>query len=189
MADSEGSTKEVDKLLELKEELEEKKEELNVVKEELEDKEAELEEKSDRISELEDLVKKIQADFENYKKRTEKKIKSKINKSEKEYTKDLLEVLDAFKSALDTEADMNSDFLEGIRNTHDLLVEKLRDRGLREIETEEFDPKKHRAISKEHSEQHEDGEIIEVLQRGYLFKKQVLRPAVVKVAKSSNNSS
>ncbi len=142
----------------------------------------ELEEKEEKISELENLAKKIKADFENYKKRVNEKLEKRYVEGKEELVNELLDVVDSFDQALDFSGEVNEDFLEGVENIRELLLDKLRDEGLREVSYDGFDPCKHQAIAKVDVDEGKDNdEIVEVVQRGYVFDGKIIRPALVKV--------
>ncbi|WGI16755.1 nucleotide exchange factor GrpE [Methanonatronarchaeum sp. AMET-Sl] len=145
-----------------------------------------LEEKEERVEELENLVKRVKADFENYKKRMDSRVEKEVFKAEVDFVKDLLDVVDSFKAALDVEDVSDDGFYEGVENTYNLLIDSLKDRGLSEVESETFDPNLHQAIERVESDEHQDGEVVEVLQEGYTYHEQVLRPGLVRVAFNPN---
>ena len=74
----------------------------------------------------------------------------------------------------------------GVELIHRQMVDLLRKRGVTTIEAlgADFDPRFHQAVSQETSDTHRDGEVMEELQRGYMLGERLLRPAMVKVAKS-----
>jgi molecular chaperone GrpE len=78
-------------------------------------------------------------------------------------------------------------YRRGVELIHKQLGEILRKRGVRPIEAlgADFDPNIHQAVVHELSDQHREGEVMEELQRGYRLGERLLRPAMVKVAKTS----
>lgn len=162
---------------ELQEKLDEKEERLEEYRDELVEKE-------DKIDELENLAKKVKADFENYKKRTDEKLEKRYESGKEDLVSKLLEVVDSFEQAIDFDGEVNKEFLEGVKNTRNLLLDKLKSEGLEEVGYESFDPSKHQAIAKvDVDEEEKDDDIVEVVQRGYRFNDKVIRPALVKVKK------
>ena len=173
----------------LEEELQENKETENLeneeIKEETEEKE-ESQEQDEVISEL-DKVKdsyiRLQADFENFRRRTEKE-KSDIYKfaSEKLVGK-LLSVLDNLDRAL-AESKEDDSFTQGVSLVRKEFLEILQDEGLEEIESDGavFDANLHHAVLMEKSDEVESGSIIETFQKGYKLNDKVIRPAMVKVS-------
>lgn len=145
------------------------------------------EETGEEAKEDEDLNTKylrLMADFQNYKKRTEKQ-KSEIHAyaNEKIVLK-LIEVMDNFERALGADASEGDSFKEGIEMIFKQLSDVLTDAGVKEIEAEStvFDPNFHNAVMMEDTDKFESGMVSEVLQKGYTLNGKVIRPAMVKVA-------
>ncbi|MBD3203314.1 nucleotide exchange factor GrpE [Candidatus Woesearchaeota archaeon] len=142
----------------------------------------ELEEKQKKIEELTDTLKRVQAEFINYKNRTEKE-----NVNFKEYAKvdllkNLLPLLDSFELAL-KQKEKKEDFIEGMELIYAQFINILKQEGVEPIDTEgkKFDPYKHEVLLKSKSDM-ESETIIEELQKGYLFKGKVLRHSKVKIS-------
>lgn len=127
---------------------------------------------------------RLQADFANFKRRSEKE-KQDIYKygSEKLVTK-LLSVADNLDRAL-AEAKDDTPLRQGIELVRKELMDILKAEGLEEIESDgiKFDPNQHHAVFMEDSDKHDSEHIIETFQKGYKLKEKVIRPAMVKVAK------
>ncbi len=147
----------------------------------------EKEKTGEEAKEDEDLNTKylrLMADFQNYKKRTEKQ-KSEIHAyaNEKIVLK-LIEVMDNFERALGADASEEDSFKEGIEMIFKQLSDVLTDAGVKEIEAEStvFDPNFHNAVMMEDTDKVESGMVSEVLQKGYTLNGKVIRPAMVKVA-------
>ena len=147
----------------------------------------EKEETCEEVKEDEDLNTKylrLMADFQNYKKRTEKQ-KSEIHAyaNEKIVLK-LIEVMDNFERALGADASEGDSFKQGIEMIFKQLSDVLNDAGVKEIEAEStvFDPNFHNAVMMEDTDKVESGMVSEVLQKGYTLNGKVIRPAMVKVA-------
>jgi molecular chaperone GrpE len=134
--------------------------------------------KEKQIEELTNLLKRIQADFENYKKRIEKEKQIVIKYAHCDFVKGLLPVLDSFEHAL------KNTLNEDIKMLHAQLWHLLSSQGLSKINSlhVKFDPCYHEVLMKVVSEQPEDT-IIEELQTGYMYKDIVIRPTKVKIAK------
>jgi molecular chaperone GrpE len=142
--------------------------------------------KERRIEELTGDLKRVQADFENFKKRTEKEWAERSKMTTQRLMTDLLAVLDSFDKALEDKNDSEGPELlrNGLEGLHRQLLQVLQREGLREINTEgRFDPFLHEALMREEREDVEDGQILEVYQKGYLIGSRPIRPARVKVAK------
>lgn len=143
--------------------------------------------KDRRIAELTDDLRRLQADFENYKKRSDKERSERSRLATQRLITDLLPVLDSFDKALgDNKEERDADQLrKGIEGLHRQLLQTLQREGLREIKAEgKFDPFMHEALMREEREDAEDGEILEVFQKGYAMGQNPIRPARVKVAKA-----
>jgi molecular chaperone GrpE len=157
---------------------------------------AETETKSDSVNELEKKHKqtlsqltRLQADFENYKKRTQKEKEGIYRYAVEEFGEKLLPVIDNLDRALESfEKDgCESDgYLDGVRMVFNQLLDVLKEEGIEEIKAigEEFNPMYHHAVCMEAVDGEQDDVIIEVFQKGYQIKDKVLRPAMVKVCKN-----
>lgn len=142
--------------------------------------------KDKEIAELTDTLKRLQADFENFKKRYEKDWNERVRLANHGLIYNLLAVLDSFDKALE-DARKNDDpaslrkGLEGLRRQ---FVQTLQREGLKEISTSgKFDPFVHEALMSEQRDDVEEGTILEVFQKGYALGQNTLRPAKVKVAR------
>jgi molecular chaperone GrpE len=168
------------------------KEEVNDVEDEITKEvtveEEHLEEDGDLIKEVEDLTVKLarlQADFVNFKKRSEKEKESSIAYGVESFVCELLPIMDNFQRALDSEMDKESGFFKGVEMILNQLKTLLVNKGIEEIDDlgNDFDPNIHNAISMEESEEFEAGKVISVLQKGYKFKDKIIRPSMVIVSK------
>ncbi len=151
---------------------------------EFEQLKAELEKaKSERDSYLDRLA-RVQAEFENSRKRAARDQQEYREYAAAEILKSLLPILDSFDHALDA-AGEKDEFRAGLelinRQFHDALA-KL---GLQPIEAQgqPFDPQYHQAVQVVETAEAPDNHVIEQLQRGYKFKDRLLRPAMVRVAR------
>jgi molecular chaperone GrpE len=151
--------------------------------EELEERAALLEKERDEY--LADLQ-RVAADFENYRKRVAREQESLVARAHERLAKELLPVLDDLERALRAaEEHEEAKLEEGVRLVHRELQEALAREGLEEIETDgTFDPHVHEALLSQPSDKNE-GEIIEVLQKGYRLGDRVLRPARVVISQGS----
>lgn len=146
------------------------------------DEAAELRQKN---AELQDRVLRLQAEFDNFRKRTERERMEFAEYAGMQTVRDLLPVLDDFERALKSgSAGVPEDFLKGIELIYSRLLESLRKQGLEPISAhgQPFDPHRHEAIGRVETEEHEDGTILQEFQRGYDFRGRLLRPAMVQVA-------
>jgi molecular chaperone GrpE len=135
-----------------------------------------------RDSAIADLQ-RVAADFDNYRKRTARDQESLIARAHERLVKELLPVLDDLERALDAAAEHEEAKLEeGVRLVHRELSHVLQKEGLVTVETDgKFDPHEHEALLTQPSEA-EEGEILEVIQKGYRLGDRVLRPARVVVS-------
>jgi molecular chaperone GrpE len=125
------------------------------------------------------------AEFENYRKRIERERREQADQKVVNVLLELLSVVDDFERALQAEGSAVA-YRKGIELIHSKLHDVLRKHGVRPIESlgAEFDPNVHQAVLYEASPGHREGEVIEELRRGYMIGDKLLRPAMVKVAKS-----
>lgn len=140
-------------------------------------KEGELEEATNRLL-------RLQADFANYKNRSEKEKSDTIKYASEKLMLELLPILDNFERALESESEKDG-FYEGVELIYNQIVNALSNSGLSEIEAlgQPFDPNMHHAVIMEESDDYEADLVMEVLQKGYKLNDRVIRPSMVKVAK------
>jgi molecular chaperone GrpE len=147
----------------------------------------ELEEQKAKAAEYLDGWQRARAEFANYKKRIEKEQEDRIKSANGAFIAKLLPVMDDFERAFQTlPLDlMGMTWLEGIALVQRKLQMLLAQEGVTGIETEGrlFDPTLHQAVTHEESEEHEEGQIIGEVQKGYKMGDRVLRPSLVRVAK------
>ncbi len=137
----------------------------------------------DLLAELTDTLQRLQAEFENYRKRSERECTEFKQYANKQLIDDLLPILDNFDMALKTMPD------EGFKLIYAQLFDLLSRYGLKQISCEgKFNPKFHEALLQEQSEK-EQGTILEELQKGYIVGDAVLRPARVKIAWKTSSTS
>lgn len=127
---------------------------------------------------------RLQADFQNYKRRTQEEQKNTVRYANERLILQLLDVVDNFERALATEKEHDNFFL-GMDMIHAQLREILEKNGVEAIKADgaAFDPNLHHAVLTEESAEVEEGHVIETLQTGYLLNGKLIRPAMVKVAK------
>lgn len=142
---------------------------------------------SGREQELEDLLKRVQAEYINYRKRTEEERVNLLKSASKSTILKILPVLDNLDRALKhtpKELDEN-DWVKGLIHIKSQMENILKEEGLEIIETKgrDFDHNLHEAISFASGEG-KDGEVIEEYEKGYMLNGQVIRPAKVVVGKN-----
>ena len=130
---------------------------------------------------------RLAADFQNYKKRSEKEKSDIYAYANEKFAKGLLEVLDNFERALEQANDDSAE--EPFRAGMEMILSQLRNllsgNDIEEIAAlgEAFDPNFHHAVIMDESDSAESGTVTEVMQKGYKMKDRVIRPSMVKVAK------
>ena len=136
-----------------------------------------------KLNELTETVQRVQADFENYKKRTEKDKEEFVKYACQNIVLDLLPILDTFELALKHTKD-KEEFVKGIELVYSNFIDILEKKGLEPINalSKEFDPVMHEALMQEKSKE-KPGTVIEEFQKGYTINNKVIRPTKVKVAK------
>lgn len=137
----------------------------------------------EKYQDLMDKFMRLQADFSNYKRRTEAQKTEYVELGVKKVANDLLPVIDNFERALDSIENKDSTY-DGILMIKNQLAGVLEKEGIVEMKAlgEEFDPTYHHAVLTEDSDEYDSGYVIEVLQKGYLINEKTLRPAMVKVS-------
>jgi molecular chaperone GrpE len=127
------------------------------------------------------------AEFDNYRKRTERDRQALTEAAAASIIEELLPLMDDLERALKAEASSEGAeaYRRGVELIHKRLGEILRKRGVRAIEAvgADFDPHYHQAVSYEPAEGRREGEVIEEFRRGYMLGDRLLRPSMVKVAK------
>lgn len=150
------------------------------------------------LAEIEDLKKKndelmnkflySQAEFANFKKRKDQETANMLKYSNMDIARELLPVVDNFERAIKLDdSNLNdelSKFLDGFKMIYSHLVELLRKFEIEEIDclNKEFDPNFEQALMTVKAEGVEPGIVVEVLQKGYMLKDKMIRPALVKVS-------
>lgn len=139
------------------------------------------------IAEWRDRAMRINAEFENYKKRTERDREQWIKIAQSNILHDLLAIVDDFDRALATahaqENAANNILVQGFELTKKSMDKLLAKYDVHEIKDNTiFNPEFHEAIMSVESPNHKHGDIVSVLQKGYMLKDQVLRPGKVSVA-------
>lgn len=142
--------------------------------------------KDEKIEELTDMVKRQMAEFDNFRKRTEKEKASMYEIGAREVIDKILPVVDNFERGLAavSENEKESPFADGMTKIYKQMMTVFEDIGVKPIEAigQEFNPDYHNAVM--HVEDEEAGEnvVVEEFQKGYLYKEHVVRHSMVKVA-------
>jgi molecular chaperone GrpE len=129
---------------------------------------------------------RVQADFDNFRRRARQEKEEFAKYASLKLIEQLLPIVDNFERALQSSRE-TSDFealAKGLDMTSRQLAQVLEQEGLRPMESvgQPFNPEYHQAIMQVESEEHEEGIVVEEVQKGYMLKDKVLRPAMVKVS-------
>lgn len=135
------------------------------------------------LTEKDNRVKRLQADFENFRRRTSKEREELANVVTQDLLKGMLPILDNFDRAMAAEQKDSESFQKGVEMIYTQLHETLKNDGLEPIETEgqKFDPNFHQAVMRVENPDLEDDTIAQELQKGYIVKGRVIRPSMVQV--------
>ncbi len=173
-----------------KQELKKLKKDLARLESDIQKKNEDIPEKDEEIRNLEDKIEdyhsqllRLQADFDNYKKRSEKQIKEYIKYANEGLILKIIDAYEDLERAL--KADKSHDLKEGVEMIHKKLKDILEGEGLCEIEAsgENFDPYKHEALMVEDHDDYDEGTVIEELGKGYTLDSKVIKYSKVKVCK------
>lgn len=129
---------------------------------------------------------RTQADFDNFRKRTQKEKEDFAKYASSKLITELLPIIDNFERAISAAGDIadNDSFAKGVGMIFRQLEGVLKAEGLESMEAvgQPFNPEFHQAIMQVESDEHEEGIVVEEVQKGYMLKDRVLRPAMVKVS-------
>ncbi len=141
----------------------------------------------EKNAELEDRVRRQMAEFENFRKRSDKEKNQMFSMGEMSVLEKLLPVIDNFERGFETVAEEDKDdaFVDGMHKIYAQLVKQLEDIGVKPIEAlgKEFDPNFHNAVMQIESEEYESGIVGQELLKGYMYHDTVLRHSMVGVVK------
>ena len=142
--------------------------------------------KDQLIEELTDKYKRTFAEFDNFRKRSEKEKSAMYGMGAKDVVEKILPVMDNFERGFATVTDEQKEdpFVKGMELIYNQMVQTLEELGVKEIEAQdkEFNPDFHNAVMHVEDENVGDNIIVEVLQKGYTYKDTVVRHSMVKVA-------
>ncbi|MDN5386715.1 nucleotide exchange factor GrpE [Bacillus sp. LB7] len=147
--------------------------------------EKQLKELQERLEEKENKLLRVQADFENYKRRARLDLEAAEKYRSQRIISDLLPALDNFERALqiDPDNEQTKSLLQGMEMVHRQILDALKNEGVEQIPSvgEQFDPNMHQAVMQVEDEAYESNAVVEELQKGYKLKDRVIRPSMVKV--------
>ncbi len=140
----------------------------------------------EKIDELNDKIVRQVAEFDNFRKRTDKEKAQMFEQGQGSVLEKLLPIVDNFERGLAAvpEADKDGAFADGMNKIYKQLIKQLEDLGVTPIEAvgKEFDPNLHNAVMQVESEEYESGIVAQELQKGYMFHDTVLRHSMVGVS-------
>ncbi|EYE88111.1 molecular chaperone GrpE [Fervidicella metallireducens AeB] len=142
-----------------------------------------IEEKDKQCQEYLDMLKRTKAEFDNFRKRTAKEKESMYDDGFGDSIKEILPILDNLERAVSFNTEKNS-FSDGVEMVLKMFKDTLAKLGVEEIksEGEEFNPNYHNAVMHIEDENFDKNIVVEVFQKGYIYKDRVLRYSMVKVA-------
>lgn len=148
---------------------------------------AEIEALKQQLAEGAERMKRLQADFENFRRRTRQEKEDLSNMVVQDFIRELLPLLDNFDRAMVAGAADGEKFRQGVEMIYNQLADILKNKGMEKIETKDavFDPNFHQAVMRVENSELEDGAIAMEMQKGYMVKGRVIRPAMVQVVANS----
>ncbi len=154
------------------------------------DYESRVKELEAQVLDLTNTLKRVQADFENYRKRVESQRAESVKFASQAVIKKLLPIIDDFELALNQVGDSSDPFVKGVEMIYASLLDLLEQEGVSVINPLglPFDPFRHEALLTRHSDQPANT-VVEVMQKGYALFDRVLRPARVVVSKGPSKGS
>lgn len=139
----------------------------------------------EQIAQLEDRVKRQMAEFENFRRRTDREKQAMFETGAKSVIEKILPVVDNFERGLATvpEEQKEDPFVDGMNRVYRQLLTELDNIGVKPIEAvgKEFDPSLHNAVMQVASEEYESGVVAQELQKGYTYRDSVVRHSMVAV--------
>lgn len=152
-----------------------------------EDFEKKIEELQAALDEKDNKLKRLQADFDNFRRRTNKERVEIGDVVTQELLKSLLPIVDNFDRAMATEQQDGAAFQKGVEMIYTQLGETLKNAGLEYIDVagKKFDPNFHQAVMRVENPDLEDDMIAQELQKGYMARGKVIRPSMVQVVSNS----
>jgi molecular chaperone GrpE len=142
----------------------------------------------EELARCRDRLLRTTAEFDNYRKRTERERRELADRTVETLLLDLVGIVDDFERAINAEAGGGSveAYRQGVELIHRRVLDMLGRRGVTPIDAEgaDFDPNLHQAVTTEPAGDRRDGEVVEQLRRGYMIGERLLRPAMVKVART-----
>ena len=157
------------------------------MEQDLEESKKQIEILNQKLTSMQEALLRNQAELQNYKRRKDEESEKVLKYKNEDLIKELLTVVDNFERAISMDdndlSDEVSKFLAGFKLIYTTTIGILNKFEVKEIQAEgiEFDPEYHHAVLTDHDESKPAGVVLEVLQKGYIYKDRVIRPAMVKV--------
>jgi molecular chaperone GrpE len=152
-------------------------------------KKDEIQELKDQVAAEKDRALRLSAEFENYKKRTQREINDFKKFANESIFRQLLSVVDNLERAISAaqENSAESALFEGVKLTHKDIVKLFETFNVTSVkaDNEPFDPNFHQAVTQEENDEFPDNTVTKVLQKGYLLSDRLIRPAMVIVSKKA----
>jgi len=152
-------------------------------------KKDEIQELKDQAAAEKDRALRLSAEFENYKKRTQREINDFKKFANESIFRQLLSVVDNLERAISAarENSEESALFEGVKLTHKDIIKLFETFNVKQVtaENEPFDPNFHQAVTQEETDEFPDNTVTRVLQKGYLLQDRLIRPAMVVVSKKA----
>ncbi len=148
------------------------------------DFEKDIKEKDEKIASLNDRLLRNMAEFDNYRKRTEKEKSQMLEQGATKVLEKILPIVDNFERALATENAGDKGFKQGIELIYKQVLSMLDELDVKEIEAmhKPFDPDLHHAVLHEENDEYDESTVVNVMQKGYTYKGKVIRYSMVSVA-------
>jgi len=151
----------------------------------------ELQKENEELKAKLDEALRAYAKCENDKKIIKKEADSLVEYAYEKFAKDLLPVVDSLELALAHASEVENKeeafdkLVEGVELTLKKMLDVFKNHGIEPVEHDEFNPELHQAIQHVESEEHEEGAIVDVYQKGYKLKNKLIRPSMVTINKKS----
>jgi molecular chaperone GrpE len=169
-----------------KEDIGDLKKDIEDLKSQIQEKDTEIQEKDNSLEDYQERNLRLQADFDNYKKRSEKELQEYVHYANEGLIIKIIEAYEDLQRALKSEK--SDDLREGVELIYQKLSKILEGEGLEEIpcEGENFDPFRHEALMAEDHVDYDNGKVIEELGKGYTLNSKVIKYSKVKVCKKKS---
>lgn len=140
--------------------------------------------KDAQIAKLNEQILRNRAEFDNFRKRTEKEKSLMFEKGATGIIEKILPIVDNFERALEVETKIDDGYKKGVELIYKQFLDSLDQLDVKEIDAlhKPFDPDLHHAVAHEENDEYEENTVTQVLQKGYTYKDKVIRYAMVSVA-------